>query len=165
MVLQVLNSTGASCVGCSVYKTYTFINPKAGRLTLDLHQNGNSFHAHLLGHGDTAPLFEVCCGLRNGKSTEWLKECMDAFLKQINAEGYKLVKGQGKAPSNIPIAKVLARKADLTSADISNYFHLPIKEASKSLGISTTYLKRLCRQLGIPRWPYRKVASLELRGQ
>nr|BAN21751.1 minus dominance protein [Gonium multicoccum] len=165
MVLKVLKSINASCVGCSVYKTYTFTHPRVGRLKLDLHQNGNSFHAHLLGHGDSALIFEVCCELKNGKSTEWLKECMDAFFKQITAEGYRLMKGQDKAPSAVPIAKVLARKADLTSADISSYFHLPIKEASKSLGISTTYLKRLCRQLGIPRWPYRKVASLELCGR
>nr|BAK20037.1 minus dominance protein [Gonium maiaprilis]BAK20038.1 minus dominance protein [Gonium maiaprilis] len=152
----------ASCVGCSVYKTYVFVNPKVGRLTLDLHQSGNNFHVHLLGLANNVPLFEICTELKNGRSTEWLKECMDAFLKQIICEGYRLEKARERPSSSVPIAKVLARKADLTSADISSFFHLPIKEASKSLGISTTYLKRICRQLGIPRWPYRKVASLEL---
>nr|BAN21753.1 minus dominance protein [Gonium quadratum] len=160
MVLTVDTHKNATCTGCSVYKTYNFTNPRVGRLTLDIHQNGNSFHAHILGQGSSVPLFEMCCELKNGKSTEWLKDCMDAFLKQILSEGYRLEKD--KPRSTVPLAKVLARKADLTSADISGYFHLPIKEASKSLGISTTYLKRICRQLGIPRWPYRKVASLDL---
>nr|BAF99249.1 minus dominance protein [Gonium pectorale] len=161
MTISVLRRD-ATCNGCSVYKTYVFNNPRVGRLTLDLHQNGNNFHAHILGSGSDVPLFEICCELKNGRSTEWLKDCMDAFLKQITCEGYRLEKGKEKPPSAVPLAKVLARKADLTSADISSYFHLPIKEASKCLGISTTYLKRICRQLGIPRWPYRKVASLDL---
>nr|BAN21749.1 minus dominance protein [Gonium viridistellatum] len=165
MVVTVSKRQNATCAGCSVYKSYIFSNPRVGRLTLDLHQNGNAFHAHLLGHGNVTPLFEVCCELKNGKSTEWLKDCMDAFLQQIITEGYRLEKSQDKVPSAIPLAKVLPRKADLTSADLSSYFHLPIKEASKSLGISTTYLKRICRQLGIPRWPYRKVASLDLSGR
>lgn len=40
---------------------------------------------------------------------------------------------------------------------LSKYFHLPIVDASKELGMCTTMLKKLCRRCGITRWPYRKV--------
>eukprot|EP00873_Tetraselmis_striata_P007903 jgi/Tetstr1/428167/TSEL_018218.t1 len=38
---------------------------------------------------------------------------------------------------------------------------MPIQEASKLLGIGVTVLKRKCRQYNIPRWPYRKLKSLQ----
>jgi len=44
---------------------------------------------------------------------------------------------------------------------ISNYFHLPVNDAAKQLGICTTRLKKLCRQNGIARWPFRKICSLD----
>lgn len=40
---------------------------------------------------------------------------------------------------------------------LSKYFHLPIVDAAKELGMCTTMLKKLCRRCGISRWPYRKV--------
>jgi len=44
---------------------------------------------------------------------------------------------------------------------LSNFFHLPINDASKELGICTTLLKKICRRNGIARWPYRKIRSLD----
>jgi hypothetical protein len=41
--------------------------------------------------------------------------------------------------------------------DLSRYFQLPEKVVAKELGICLTSLKKLCRQQGINRWPYRKV--------
>ena len=41
------------------------------------------------------------------------------------------------------------------------FFHLPSAEAADKLGMSNNHLKRMCRRLGLERWPYRKVASLE----
>jgi len=46
---------------------------------------------------------------------------------------------------------------------LSNFFHLPINDASKELGICTTLLKKICRRNGIARWPYRKIRSLDKR--
>uniref|UniRef100_A0ACD5UTE2 Uncharacterized protein n=1 Tax=Avena sativa TaxID=4498 RepID=A0ACD5UTE2_AVESA len=51
--------------------------------------------------------------------------------------------------------------ASITLADIAQYFHLPIREASKILKIGVSILKRKCRQYGIPRWPHRKIKSLD----
>ena len=49
----------------------------------------------------------------------------------------------------------------LSYADISKYFHLPIVEAAKEMNICTSLLKKVCRANGIQRWPYRKLKSLE----
>ncbi|KAJ4801347.1 RWP-RK domain-containing protein [Rhynchospora pubera] len=40
-------------------------------------------------------------------------------------------------------------------------FSLPIKEAAIDLKVSVSTLKLRCRELGIPKWPYRKIQSLE----
>ena len=41
--------------------------------------------------------------------------------------------------------------------DLSKYFQLPEREVAKKLGMCLTSLKKMCRQSGINRWPYRKV--------
>ena len=41
------------------------------------------------------------------------------------------------------------------------HFTLPLNEAALKIGIGTTKAKRICRENGIMKWPWRKVASLE----
>ncbi|CAN6247740.1 unnamed protein product [Urochloa humidicola] len=53
------------------------------------------------------------------------------------------------------------RVHSITLFDIAQYFHLPIKEASKALKIGVSALKAKCRKYGIPRWPHRKIKSLD----
>jgi len=43
--------------------------------------------------------------------------------------------------------------------ELTQYLHLPEKAVAKQLGICLTSLKKLCRQHGITRWPYRKVRA------
>ncbi|CAL5018340.1 unnamed protein product [Urochloa decumbens] len=52
------------------------------------------------------------------------------------------------------------RVHSIALVDIAQYFHLPIKEASKALEIGVSALKGKCRKYGIPRWPHRKIKSL-----
>ncbi|KAM0944386.1 putative transcription factor Nin-like family [Dioscorea sansibarensis] len=40
--------------------------------------------------------------------------------------------------------------------EISKLYHLPIAEAASILGVCTSVLKRICREHGVVRWPYRK---------
>ena len=47
--------------------------------------------------------------------------------------------------------------AELSMQDLSKYFKMPEKAVAKALGICLTSLKKICRQNGINRWPYRKV--------
>ncbi|CAI5480647.1 unnamed protein product [Closterium sp. Yama58-4] len=44
--------------------------------------------------------------------------------------------------------------------DVSPFFHLPIEEAARELGVCSSALKRRCRRLGIKRWPFRKVRAI-----
>lgn len=53
------------------------------------------------------------------------------------------------------------RIARIALADLAKYFDLPIVEASRNLKVGLTVLKRKCREFGIPRWPHRKIKSLD----
>ena len=53
-----------------------------------------------------------------------------------------------------------ARQSETTYEMIAPLFHLPIAEAAEHLAICPTLLKNLCRDLGLPRWPYRQIQSL-----
>ena len=52
-------------------------------------------------------------------------------------------------------------KKNITKSTLSNYFHLPINEASKQLGVCVTMLKKTCRKYGISRWPYRRIKCID----
>jgi hypothetical protein len=49
----------------------------------------------------------------------------------------------------------------LTVQDLSVHFNLPIADAAKKFGVCATVLKKICRSVGIPRWPYRKITSID----
>ncbi|EFC38340.1 predicted protein [Naegleria gruberi] len=54
-------------------------------------------------------------------------------------------------------------KFQINKEQIQQYFHLPLEEAAIKLGCCSSVLKRTCRQLGIKRWPYRRMKSLSKR--
>jgi len=50
---------------------------------------------------------------------------------------------------------------NISFEELAKYFHLPINQVAKELGVCATILKKICRKNGIPRWPHRKIKSLE----
>ncbi|CAA6665192.1 unnamed protein product [Spirodela intermedia] len=50
----------------------------------------------------------------------------------------------------------------MTFEEVSRYFYVPITVAAKELKMGLTQLKKKCRELGIPRWPHRKMKSLQV---
>eukprot|EP00727_Mastigamoeba_balamuthi_P012890 m51a1_g8223 hypothetical protein (357) ;mRNA; r:108755-110743 len=56
---------------------------------------------------------------------------------------------------------MLVHTQSITRDQLSLYFHLPIVDVAKKLGICATMLKKVCRRNGIPRWPFRKIKSLD----
>jgi hypothetical protein len=50
---------------------------------------------------------------------------------------------------------------DISYSKLSNYFSMPITQAARELKIGLTVFKKKCREFGIPRWPHRKMKSLE----
>lgn len=47
----------------------------------------------------------------------------------------------------------------LDEQDIRDCFCLSLKEAAKRLGVSMTKLKKTCRNMGVMKWPYRKLSA------
>eukprot|EP00250_Pteridium_aquilinum_P014851 c22236_g1_i1 orf=314-1279(-) len=53
-----------------------------------------------------------------------------------------------------------SRLTELTKDELTHYFNMPITQASKELKVGLTVLKKRCRIFGIPRWPHRKMKSI-----
>lgn len=49
--------------------------------------------------------------------------------------------------------------------DLVPLFEYRLIDAANKLGVSTSKLRCVCRKLGIPRWPYRKISSLHRKYQ
>ncbi|PIN06874.1 hypothetical protein CDL12_20562 [Handroanthus impetiginosus] len=64
-------------------------------------------------------------------------------------------KRQVQVKNSSSSSKKLSRKT------ISQYFYMPITQAAKELNVGLTLLKKRCRELGIWRWPHRKLMSLQ----
>ncbi|KAJ1623268.1 RWP-RK domain-containing protein, partial [Pavlovales sp. CCMP2436] len=50
-------------------------------------------------------------------------------------------------------------RQSLSFADVSRHFHLPLTQAAELLNVCVTLVKRVCRENGVSRWPYRKLQS------
>lgn len=53
-----------------------------------------------------------------------------------------------------------AMAKELTIEDLRQHFDKPIAEAAFNFGICTTLLKKICRKIGVKRWPCRQIRSL-----
>jgi hypothetical protein len=51
----------------------------------------------------------------------------------------------------------------VTKESLSEFFTLPLHQVSSKLGMCTTAFKKLCRRLGIQRWPHRQLRGIEKR--
>eukprot|EP00276_Gloeochaete_wittrockiana_P013779 CAMPEP_0184331434 /NCGR_PEP_ID=MMETSP1089-20130417/763_1 /TAXON_ID=38269 ORGANISM="Gloeochaete wittrockiana, Strain SAG46.84" /NCGR_SAMPLE_ID=MMETSP1089 /ASSEMBLY_ACC=CAM_ASM_000445 /LENGTH=343 /DNA_ID=CAMNT_0026654347 /DNA_START=72 /DNA_END=1100 /DNA_ORIENTATION=- len=45
--------------------------------------------------------------------------------------------------------------------EVVQYVHVPIEEASRSLGMKISAVRSICRKYGIKRWPYRRIECLK----
>eukprot|EP00903_Cladosiphon_okamuranus_P006994 g6805.t1 len=48
----------------------------------------------------------------------------------------------------------------ITIEILQQHFHQPLMTVAEELGVSLTMIKRLCRKLGMPRWPFRQIDSI-----
>ncbi|CAI9757543.1 unnamed protein product [Fraxinus pennsylvanica] len=67
----------------------------------------------------------------------------------------KRVKRHREVKTYTSNCKILSRET------ISQYFYMPITQAARELNVGLTLLKKRCRELGIRRWPHRKLMSLQ----
>eukprot|EP00960_Hanusia_phi_P031954 749581-Hanusia_phi.AAC.2 len=59
------------------------------------------------------------------------------------------------SPKNLPSGQVI------TAENLREFLHLPVKEVAKQFGICLSSLKKVCRQHGIIRWPYRRMQMID----
>lgn len=89
----------------------------------------------------------------------------DAAPSTANPMRMSTVMTTTRLPSGSPIVQTIAQPSmaamrSFTTEELRKYFHLPIVEVAKQLGICTTLLKKLCRKNKIHRWPYRQIRSI-----
>lgn len=92
-------------------------------------------------HDQKQPLL---CFNKNGQTTaeeSFIKENKAIIKVRSDERGYS--------------SKQLSRNT------ISQYFYMPITQAARELKVGLTLLKKRCRELGIRRWPHRKLMSLQ----
>ena len=59
--------------------------------------------------------------------------------------------------SGLPCGRMQIKK-NLEFDVLKEHFHMPMVDVAKKFGICTTVFKRMCRNHGIKRWPFRKVS-------
>jgi hypothetical protein len=57
----------------------------------------------------------------------------------------------------------LQEEVDLTAEALTALFGMRMADAARSLGVSRTTLKIVCRRLGIERWPYSRKGCVRVR--
>lgn len=68
--------------------------------------------------------------------------------------------GDGTNAGEVLDSRHIALLRLLTISELRRYFHLPMQEVAKQLGVCTTLLKKICRKNLIKRWPYRQIRSI-----
>lgn len=57
------------------------------------------------------------------------------------------------------------RLRDIPRTELEEHFYMSIENAAAKMNIGLTTLKKLCRQYGIGRWPFRKVQQIVRLGR
>ncbi|CAA2986806.1 Hypothetical predicted protein [Olea europaea subsp. europaea] len=72
-----------------------------------------------------------------------------------HVQDMKRVKRHREVKTHTSNCKILSKET------IPQYFHMPITKAVRELKLGLTLLKKRCKELGIGRWPHRKLMSLQ----
>ncbi|KAL3716525.1 hypothetical protein ACJRO7_008167 [Eucalyptus globulus] len=99
-------------------------------------------------------IFEEMCARNEPKKRGLLlhNSGQDNYLSEVRGGDKRCAKEESDSDGN---SRMLSRE------QISRYFYMPITRAAKELNIGLTLLKKRCRELGIRRWPHRKLMSLQ----
>ena len=84
------------------------------------------------------------------------------ILKANYISKEKRYKGEKKKQKKSCREERCSNSKMLSKETISQYFYMPITQAAKELNVGLTLLKKRCRELGIRRWPHRKLMSLPI---
>lgn len=103
---------------------------------------------------------------KSSRSVPVLDQDLNCLPNSVCASEFSETQSAEQSSSGMVIEKKKKRAtskdiARLALEDLAKYFDVPIVEASKCLNVGVTVLKKKCRELGIPRWPHRKIKSLD----
>ncbi|GAQ87313.1 RWP-RK domain-containing protein [Klebsormidium nitens] len=104
---------------------------------------------------------DVSRGLADGSPTSSSTSSMDELRAALSlgpSVSAGLSPGTGFGSENGSSKSERIRQ--LSRDEIARHFDMPISEASKRLGVGLTVLKKRCRDMGIHRWPHRKLKSM-----
>eukprot|EP00276_Gloeochaete_wittrockiana_P003009 CAMPEP_0184658304 /NCGR_PEP_ID=MMETSP0308-20130426/24806_1 /TAXON_ID=38269 /ORGANISM="Gloeochaete witrockiana, Strain SAG 46.84" /LENGTH=684 /DNA_ID=CAMNT_0027097201 /DNA_START=107 /DNA_END=2161 /DNA_ORIENTATION=+ len=79
----------------------------------------------------------------------------------INAQFFPAMEPSNDMPAPLLGNGKRNSSKSLTLQILSKHFSQPIQSAAVKLGVSARTLKKVCRQFGIDRWPYRKLQMLD----
>ncbi|KAF5831783.1 hypothetical protein DUNSADRAFT_12594 [Dunaliella salina] len=71
------------------------------------------------------------------------------------------IDGQPYEPEMVVRLNTGGEERTLKRSSLAKVFHLPIQAAADQLDMGQTWLKKICRDFSIERWPYRKLQSLD----
>ncbi|KAI3766840.1 hypothetical protein L2E82_16915 [Cichorium intybus] len=121
-------------------------------------------------HDQKEPLMLTCTEENNGGDVSNKKTMNGNNVKKVDQmdferEPTKLnnprMLERERAENGNAGGSIYASKMMLSRETISKYFYMPITQAAKELNVGLTLLKKRCRELGIRRWPHRKLMSLQ----
>ena len=129
--------------------------PSSGKGSSSLRQDEEALSLLLLLKSNSAPSAEPT------SSTIASASDSDAEVAELNvraSEEWDRDSGAEGPPSGE--GRQLTLLKTFTMEKLRRYFHLPINEVAKQLGVCTTVLKKICRRNNIRRWPYRQIRSI-----
>lgn len=157
-------SVCAECKSCVILCSHYLERASGDNSRLQLHEHSGGLHIQVELMDGTDKLHTVLMQLPE-LTTEYIAEFYAAYVLSKEKDGFRATR-EGAAPVSTGAPRPLSlpdKKGDTNMETLRQYFHLPINEASKILGICSTSLKKICRKNGLPRWPHRKVKSIDQR--
>ncbi|CAN4088458.1 unnamed protein product [Withania somnifera] len=103
-------------------------------------------------------------GLMGSGNQQWMLSDDNIIQQEIMTSDRvddEIIKEKDKDNSRLIREEIMSSSRKLSRDAISKYFYMPITQAAKELNIGLTLLKKRCRDLGIRRWPHRKLMSLQ----
>lgn len=111
--------------------------------------------------------YDIKKGLSGWNEVDAVFDSQKVFLFGNNEESgtKKEMMEDGKVNDNRGIEERISGSSSscrmLSRKTISQYFYMPISQAATELNVGITLLKKRCREVGIRRWPHRKLMSLQ----
>jgi RWP-RK domain len=125
-------------------------------ITLPPNANNSAHHPKICEASPLNPVPVATEAISTGKSAMnevIFTQCINVDEKVVNLAAEMVITMERRDTGR-------ARLAHISYNEIKQYFYMPITQVAKEIKVGLTILKKRCRELGILRWPHRKMKSL-----